>query len=190
MDNVKRKINLPDPFADYRYVEMHSEREFWDEGGPYSVAWLDVEKVVALTLNGNQEWPSHPSLWTKDKYDFYIDAWNPSAPSGKRQLAHMPRIAIHSIDVSRQGICGSVQSGISALFKRQPKTRDLKYMIVFGNGRHRTEFFRAQGVRCLPFEVRARHLALFERTCSCSHLRSVVTPIRSSPALNPDSRRL
>ncbi len=98
------------------------------------MVWLDVEKVIKSTKRGKQKWPNLAD-WEDGKKEMFIDAWSPHKEDLEGGLCYIPRITLYEPS-------GDVV-----------KTRN----VMFGNGRHRTEFFRVNGVQKLPFETRKKN---------------------------------
>jgi hypothetical protein len=127
-DNDYIRLDLPMLIVDYNFVELTSERKGWNfgENDGYTVIWLDIEKVLESQKLDHIPWPEHPSKWKNNKYEFY---------EGK--LTWLDHLKIK----------------LNMRPNYQPEFIVKKWMIFFGNGRHRTEFFRANGVKSMPFEV-------------------------------------
>lgn len=128
------KLDFPNPKFGYDYVMLKSEREDWGREYDYVVVWLDVDKVIKSTTRGKQKWPNLAS-WEDGKKEVFIDAWNPHKEDLERGLCFMPRITLYE------------PSG------EEDETRD----VMFGNGRHRTEFFSVNGAQKMPFETRRKN---------------------------------
>jgi len=163
------RVDLPRPFRGYDYVALSQEREGWTvkEGGPYTVVWLDIQKVIGFTKRGGQVWPAPPSSesWG-DKWDFFLRAWNPHNKAKTGTLAHMPRISFIKERIYAPQP-PKIERGL--LFTKKvpqpPRVHTFSY-IQFENGRHRTEFFRSQGVMVMPFETRAWMVPYLQRYCA------------------------
>ena len=168
MNEAVYKVHLPRPFSDYNHVELTSERS---ADASYCVRWLNIEKVIlATTKYDNQKWIPlndasdewHTSNFSQSKFQYFVWAWNPEPAKTKLgevgRLAHMPRISggMRGIRINYtrwQKI--KIKLG---LMSQEPDASE--FFVTFGNGRHRTEFFRGQGVEIIPFEV----------PCSCADL--------------------
>lgn len=164
------RLNLPRPLSDYDFVELTPERAEWEPettGDPWAVVWLDIERVIAHTIAGGQTWPGPVSSWEEGKLAFFNHAWSPR-PRGifESSLAHMPRISC------------DLQPVVTPprwrwLWRSNPTTDAQKRFIVnFGNGRHRVEYFRHQGVTEMPFETRASLTPLLRELCATNGANS------------------
>lgn len=155
------RLDLPSPIAAYDYVELLSEREEWTNDDPWVTVWLDIEKVIFFTKTGGQSWPKAPQHWENGKLDYFIDAWDPNRVSTIGALADMPRISYFYEEPKRLPVRKSWWQMLKRLLGVQVAD-ELLYVpgfayVVFGNGRHRTEFLRYNGVLVMPFETRKSH---------------------------------
>ena len=80
----------------------------------------------------------------------------------------MPRIAIDSHEPEKTTLLKFLKQWVlKGLNQERKESRVDEYVVRFGNGRHRTEFFRVKGVGCMPFEARERHADLLIIHCGC-----------------------
>lgn len=154
MPDQTYQLPLPLPASTYDYVELTSERANWEPAGspnPWAVVWLHIEKVKAFTIAGGQAWPDPVSDWEEGKLAFFHRAWDPNSENRFGSLAHMPRISCHlQTQPSTRW-----HRLLTALGVARQRPAQQGFTITFGNGRHRTEYFRGQGVQEMPFETRA-----------------------------------
>lgn len=157
------KVSLPLPFDEYEYVELISERASWNCGDdPYVVVWLGIEKVKYYTQQGGQGWPSTKDMRQRDA--FFRRAWNPHNGKTFESLAYMPRIS--SLIYEEQIRPTFYEHLFVKLGLIEPKKIITKFDVIFGRGRHRTEFLLSRGVKCMPFETRKSNVELLLDFCS------------------------
>jgi len=152
-NNTTYKIPLLSSDLDYGSVTMISEREHWDEEDPYVVVLLDIDKVRNLAEQGGQRWPYYPNSWEESKYEVFVDALDPSRSI--YGIVNLPRISPSLL----RNKDDSFLDMLCVYFQGE------KYVITFGNGRHRTEFLRINGVKAMPFETRKSFVNILEREC-------------------------
>lgn len=159
------RVELPHPKHGYNYVEMTSEREEWETEDPYVVVWLDVKKVQKWAAACGQKMPGTVDQWNEDhKAEYFAWAWDPKGDNLVGGLTFMPRVSaeVHRVQVTpscRERLL--IKLGLADGLKDRFET-----YVAFGNGRHRTEFLKDQGVRKMPFECRKECAALLQRLCT------------------------
>jgi hypothetical protein len=129
------------------------------------VIWLDIEKVKTLTIEEGQNWPEY-EIWGAGAKDYFRQVWNPSNDAG---YTYMPRITTRLKRPklsSRQIFVAKclIKLGLSRFLNKQWFQE--KTVVFFGNGRHRTEFFRSRGVKKMPFETLQSNVAALQKYCS------------------------
>jgi len=83
-----------------------------------------------------------------------VGALNPKRKT--HGIVNLPRISVFPLQ----------QKGDRFLNMLGMNFRGARHGVTFGNGRHRTEFLRSNGVKVMPFETRKSNVDILEKECA------------------------
>lgn len=158
----------------YPYTLFH--RRLGDKYN-YTVVLVDVEKFLDCHLRDMPGYVIPPMAdWKQEEVDGLMNFMRPSAfdPMPKEE---MPRMVREALGENRH--LGSVEMPIAHIemerFVEHPGLLEFlglkkkkvfeKPVVSFTNGRHRSRFIQAMGVKCFPVEVEQRQADLMRRIC-------------------------
>ncbi|EGQ7914912.1 TPA: hypothetical protein ACN32D_004195 [Vibrio parahaemolyticus] len=127
--------------APYTHTFLLEDDTYSDKRNVYLVDKIAFEMIIKTQGQGYviREYPD----WDKNYQVRMIEEYRPSQKSA---IPLMPRMAVHKDTVN-------VPRGLFETILKKPIKTETKFLVNFGNGRHRFNYLRHFGATAIPFQL-------------------------------------